>query len=112
MEIRLYIIHHVDVCFVSKRQITLMFGKKLIIKMILTCHSPFSLSLHSTVNNYCSLCSFFCECLTLMQIKQLVHYIIYCLRVDISDNEREAFLFAVLALPALVYSCVQANETT
>ena len=47
-----------------------------------------------------------------MQIKHLVHYIIYCLRVDISDNEREAFLFAVLALPALVYCCVQSNETT
>ena len=38
---RLYIIHHVDACFVSKTQITFIFGKKLLIKMILPCIAPF-----------------------------------------------------------------------
>ena len=41
MEIRLYIIHHVDVCFVSKTPMTFIFGKKLLIKMILPCMAPF-----------------------------------------------------------------------
>ena len=97
-------------CFKNANYI--YFWQKVAYKDDTTMYCPFSMSVHSTVNNYCSLCLFCCECLTFMQIKQLVHYIIYCLRVDISDNEREAFLFAVLALPALVYCCVQANETT